>query len=132
MVLASVSIKKKVFAIATVLVFLLGAGIAFGSELEDQLQQTREQLEQKRAETDQARGVVNDYTSQVTYLNQSINEKALQIKDMEVSLKQVRDNLESKGIFFNRRSQQQLFRSGSWDFTTCVNSQSTLTQPSRA
>lgn len=87
-------IKKKVLTIAMALVFLLGSGIAFGDELEDQLQQTREQLEQKRAETEQAREVVNDYTSQVASLNQSINEKALKINELEENLEQVRNNLD--------------------------------------
>ncbi|TEB04320.1 Murein DD-endopeptidase MepM [Pelotomaculum schinkii] len=86
-------IKKRVLPIAMALVFLLGAGIAFGDELEDRLQQTRTQLEQKRVETNKARGVVSDYTSQVAYLNQSINEKNLKINDLEVSLEQVRNNL---------------------------------------
>lgn len=86
-------IKKKVLLIAMALVFLLGAGIAFGDELEDQLQQTREQLDQKRSETDQARGVVNDYTSQVAVLSQSISEKSVQIKDLEGGLAQARNNL---------------------------------------
>lgn len=87
-------IKKKVLTIAMALVFLLGSGIAFGDELEDQLQQTREQLEQKRAETEQAREVVNDYTSQVASLNQSINEKALKINELEENLEQVRNKLD--------------------------------------
>lgn len=86
-------IKKKVLFMALALFFLLGAGIAFGDELEDQLQQTREQLEQKRAETDQARGVVKDYTNQVSYLSKSINEKASKIQDLEENLAQARDNL---------------------------------------
>jgi murein DD-endopeptidase MepM/ murein hydrolase activator NlpD len=86
-------IKKKVLTIAMALVFLLGSGIAFADELEEQLQRTREQLEQKRAETEQAREVVNDYSSQVALLNQSINEKALKIKDLEVSLEQINNNL---------------------------------------
>lgn len=86
-------IKKRVLPLAMALVFLLGAGIAFGDELEDRLQQTRTQLEQKRVETNKARGVVSDYTSQVAYLNQSINEKNLKINDLEVSLEQVRNNL---------------------------------------
>lgn len=86
-------IKKKVLFIVIALFFSMGAGIAFGDELEDQLQQTRTQLEQKRVETNQARGVVKDYTSQVASLNQSINEKAFKINELEAGLKQVRNNL---------------------------------------
>lgn len=91
--MTKVLLKKKVLLIAMALVFLMGAGMAFGDELEDQLQQTRAQLEQKRAETDQARGVVNDYTSQVAVLNQSINEKASKIDELAENLEQVRNIL---------------------------------------
>lgn len=91
--MTKVFLKKKVLLIAMSLVFLMGAGMAFGDELEDRLQQTRTQLEQKRAETDQARGVVNDYTSQVAVLNQSINEKASKIDELAENLEQVRNIL---------------------------------------
>jgi len=91
--LAAGFIKKKMLLIAMALVFLLGASVAFGDELEDKLQQTREQLDQKRAETDQARGVVRDYTNQVSNISQSINEKALQIQDLEGNLAVAQNNL---------------------------------------
>ncbi|MCL6634849.1 MAG: peptidoglycan DD-metalloendopeptidase family protein [Peptococcaceae bacterium] len=88
------SIWRKTLALALALVVLAGfLGAAYGDDLEEQLRETREQLYQKRDQASQARGVVRDYASQVSYLNKSISEKTLQIKDLEAGLSQARDNL---------------------------------------
>ncbi|MFA4884359.1 MAG: peptidoglycan DD-metalloendopeptidase family protein [Desulfotomaculaceae bacterium] len=80
-------LKKKALVLVMALVVLVGTlGLAYGDELEDQLNQTREQLEQKKTEVDQARGVVTDYAGQVSYLNSQINERNLQLKDLEDNL----------------------------------------------
>lgn len=87
-------IKKKALALGVALALLLGTlGVAYGDELEQQLKDTREQLYQKKSEAGQARGVVGDYSRQVSYLNRSISEKSLQLKDLEGSLSQARGNL---------------------------------------
>ncbi len=86
-------LKKKTFLLVMVLVVLVGTlGLAYGDELDDQLNQTREQLEQKRTEVDQARGVVTDYAGQVSYLNSQISERNLQLKDLEDNMDRVSVN----------------------------------------
>ncbi len=85
---------KKVLTSVITLVFLLGAiSVAYGDNLERQLNNTREQLQQKRGEVNKTRGVVNDYSKQVSILNGSINEKALQIEELEKGLGVARENL---------------------------------------
>lgn len=86
-------LKKKALVLVMALVVLVGTlGLAYGDELEDQLNQTREQLEQKRTEVDQAKGVVTDYAGQVAYLNSQINERNLQLKDLEDNMDRVSEN----------------------------------------
>ena len=86
-------LKKKVLLLVMALVILVGTlGLAYGDELDDQLNQTREQLEQKRTEVDQARGVVTDYAGQVAYLNNQITERNLQLKDLEDNMARAREN----------------------------------------
>lgn len=89
-------LKKRVLVLGVVFAFLLGAGLAFGDELDQQLLQTRELLTQKKGETEQVRGVVKDYAYQVSLLNGSINDSTLKIKDLEGSLAQARENLRLK------------------------------------
>jgi murein DD-endopeptidase MepM/ murein hydrolase activator NlpD len=86
-------LKKKTLLLIMALVILVGTlGLAYGDELDDQLNQTREQLEQKRTEVDQARGVVTDYAGQVSYLNNQISERNLQLKDLEDNMDRVSVN----------------------------------------
>ncbi|NLI11098.1 MAG: peptidoglycan DD-metalloendopeptidase family protein [Peptococcaceae bacterium] len=75
------------------MVILTGTlGIAYGEDLEDQLNQTREQLEQTRSEADQARGIVNDYAGQVANLNSQITQRSLQLKELEDNMARVSEN----------------------------------------
>ncbi len=67
--------------------------MAYGDNLERQLNNTREQLQQKRGEADKTRGVVKDYAKQVSVLNGSIDEKALQIKELEKNLAVAKEKL---------------------------------------
>jgi len=92
--LVSGTVKKKVLALGIALALLLGTlGVAYGDDLEQQLNDTREQLNQKRTEANQAKGVVKDYTRQVSSLNKSISEKTLQLKDLQGGLSQSKENL---------------------------------------
>lgn len=87
-------VKKKAFVLGLALFLLAGTlGVAFGDNLEQQLNTTREQLDQKKGEADQTRGVVTDYSQQISSLNKSINDKTLRIKDLETELGQCRDHL---------------------------------------
>ncbi|MCG9969286.1 peptidoglycan DD-metalloendopeptidase family protein [Pelotomaculum terephthalicicum JT] len=87
-------LKKKILISAAGLVFLTGAiGAAYGDELEQQLNNTRVQLNQKQNQADQARGVVKDYSRQVSVLNNSISEKTLQLSDLEKNLGQAKASL---------------------------------------
>ncbi len=86
--------KMKVIIPVVLALLLLGAiGAAYGDELEEQLENTREKLSQVRVEEDQARGVVRDYASEVAYYDGLINEKATRMKDLEYELDISRDNL---------------------------------------
>lgn len=86
--------KKKALALGIALILLIGTlGVAYGDDLQQQLQDTRDQLNQKKSETDQAKGVVKDYSQQVASLNKSISEKTVQLKDLGGSLSQSRENL---------------------------------------
>ncbi len=86
-------LKKRALILTIMLVILVGTlGLAYGDELDEQLNQTREQLEQKRTEVDQARGVVTDYAGQVAYLNNQITERNLQLKDLEDNMARAREN----------------------------------------
>ncbi|OPY58075.1 MAG: Murein hydrolase activator EnvC precursor [Pelotomaculum sp. PtaU1.Bin035] len=88
------SLKKKIISGALSLVLLVGAiGAAYGDELQQQLDSTREQLYQKKNEAGQAKDVVKDYSSQVASLNRSISEKTLQLNDLEDSLDQAKEKL---------------------------------------
>ncbi|OPX85547.1 MAG: Murein hydrolase activator EnvC precursor [Pelotomaculum sp. PtaB.Bin013] len=87
-------LKKKILASAMGLVFMAGAiGAAYGDELEQQLNKTREQLNQKQNQAEQARGVVKDYSRQVSLLNSSISDKTLQLNDLEKNLGQAKESL---------------------------------------
>ncbi len=87
-------VKKKAFVLGLALFLLAGTlGVAFGDNLEQQLNTTREQLDQKKGEADQTRGVVTDYSQQISSLNKSINDKTIRIKDLETELGQCRDHL---------------------------------------
>lgn len=77
-------LKKKAVALTVVLALLLGsAGVAYGNNLEQKLNETKAQLKEKRTEVNRAKGVVNDYSRQVSFLNRSISERTLQLKDLE-------------------------------------------------
>ncbi|TEB10124.1 murein hydrolase activator EnvC family protein [Pelotomaculum propionicicum] len=85
--------KKKTLFLVVAMVILTGTlGIAYGEDLEDQLNQTREQLEQTRSEADQARGIVNDYAGQVANLNSQITQRSLQLKELEDNMARVSEN----------------------------------------
>ncbi|MCL6639509.1 MAG: peptidoglycan DD-metalloendopeptidase family protein [Firmicutes bacterium] len=71
------------------------AGLAFGDDLEEQLNQTREQLYQKQGQAEQARGVVKDYARQVSDLNRAINEKEVALEELNVSLAQAREKVKT-------------------------------------
>jgi septal ring factor EnvC (AmiA/AmiB activator) len=86
--------KAKLIVPVVLAVLLLGAiGAAYGDELEEQLENTREKLSQVRVEEDQARGVVRDYASEVAYYDGLINEKVIRMKDLEYELDNSRENL---------------------------------------
>lgn len=87
-------LKKKILVSVMGLVFMAGAiGAAYGDELEQQLNKTREQLNQKQNQADQAKGVVNDYSQQVSSLNSTISDKTLRLNDLEKNLGQAKENL---------------------------------------
>ncbi|OPZ74355.1 MAG: Murein DD-endopeptidase MepM [Firmicutes bacterium ADurb.Bin456] len=85
--------KKRALILGLLLTFLLGTGLAFGDELDSQLKQTRELLTEKRNQTEKARGVVKDYTYQVSSLNRTISDSTLKIRELEGSLARARENL---------------------------------------
>lgn len=86
--------KRKLPALLAALIILAGAvGVACGDELEQKLNETRELLKEKRSEANQARGVVRDYSRQVSLLNRSISERTLQINDLEKNLTSSREGL---------------------------------------
>lgn len=86
--------KAKVIIPVVLALLLLGAiGAAYGDELEEQLENTREKLSQVRVEEDQVRGVVRDYASEVAYYDGLINEKVIRMKDLEYELDNSRENL---------------------------------------
>ncbi|OPX88027.1 MAG: Murein DD-endopeptidase MepM [Pelotomaculum sp. PtaB.Bin104] len=92
-------LKKKILAGSLSLALMAGTlGVAYGGTLEQQLNATRAQLGQKNNEASQAKTVVKDYSRQVTALNQSIDEKTMQIKDLEESLGAARENLRKTGV----------------------------------
>jgi murein DD-endopeptidase MepM/ murein hydrolase activator NlpD len=87
-------IRSKAIVMVVLAVLLLGAiGVAYGDELEEQLKNTREQLSQVRIEEDQAQGVVRDYASEVAYYDGLINEKVIQMRDLEYELDSSRETL---------------------------------------
>jgi len=86
--------KKKILVLSLGMVLLAGTiGAAYGGNLEQQLNDTREQLYQKKNEAGQAREVVKDYSRQISSLNRSIDEKSLQLKDLEGNLALAKENL---------------------------------------
>lgn len=87
-------LKKKIMVTMMGVVFLTGAiGVAYGDELEQQLNNTREQLTKKQDQASQVRGVVKDYTQEVTSLNNLISERNLQLNDLEANLGQAKNRL---------------------------------------
>lgn len=86
--------RKKIMVSAIGLLFMSGAmGMAYGDELEQQLNNTRQQLHQKQQEAGQTRAVIKDYSQQVALLNRSINERTLQLDDLEKNLGQAKKDL---------------------------------------
>lgn len=78
---------KKIFVLWLVTVIVCGGlGIAYGDDLNERLQQTREQLDQKRQEVKEQKKTVSDYTSQIAALNASINEKESEIKSLSARM----------------------------------------------
>lgn len=76
-----------------ILSFLMGAiftvsivGSAYGANLEDMLQDTREKLNEKRQQVESGKKSVNSYASQVRRIDQSIDAKEKQIKDLGFNL----------------------------------------------
>lgn len=87
-------IKKKILVSVLGMILLTGTvGVAYGDELEQQLIKTRQQLQQKQNEAGQARVIVKDYSQQVSLLNRSINDRTLQLEDLEKNLGRARENL---------------------------------------
>lgn len=85
---------KKVLISAAFFAFTaVTGGLAFGDDLEEQLNQTRERLTQTQQEADQKRGVVRDYAGQVASLNRAINEKELAVQDLSYNMAQARDSM---------------------------------------
>ena len=85
---------KKALTFAAALSLLAGAaGMAFGDELEQQLNETRERIVQKRSAADQTRGVVRDYAREVSSLNRAINEKQTALDDLSLSLDRSREKM---------------------------------------
>ncbi|MDD3653549.1 MAG: peptidoglycan DD-metalloendopeptidase family protein [Desulfotomaculaceae bacterium] len=92
-------LKKKIVIGSVSLALLAGTfGVAYGASLEQQLDATREQLEQKNHEASKAKNVVKDYTQQVAFLNRSIDEKSLQIMEIEKNLSVAKENLRNTEV----------------------------------
>lgn len=101
--------KKKITVMFIVgLIFLIGSiGAAYGDngddvdvdeleleqQLEQQLNDTRWLLNQKQEQAGEARGVVKDYSQQVSLLNSSISDRTLQLNDLENQLGQSQEKL---------------------------------------
>lgn len=89
-----VFIRFKVMLLVVLAVLLVGTlGAAYGDELETQLENTREKLNEVRNEADQARGVVRDYAGEVAYYNGLINDREVQLKDLEEDMDISREKL---------------------------------------
>lgn len=67
--------------------------LAFGDELEQQLNETRERLQQTQQQADQKRGQVRDFTGEVASLNRAIDKKELALQDLSANMEQARDSM---------------------------------------
>ena len=86
---------KKMFSLTVALALMAGVvGMAFGGELEQQLNETREQLNQKLDAAGQTRVVIRNYAGEVSDLNRAINEKEAAMEDLAVSLNQSREKMD--------------------------------------
>jgi murein DD-endopeptidase MepM/ murein hydrolase activator NlpD len=87
-------LRKRVFALVLSVALILGTiGVAYGDELEEQLDNTRNQLRQANERAGQAREVVRDYAREVTAVNTAINERNTRINDLESDLRNAREQL---------------------------------------
>ena len=87
-------LRKKFPALILSFILLMGfMGIAYGDELEQQLDNTQRQLNSTREKVGQAREVVRDYMQEISSLNNSINERNLKIDDLDAELKKSREDL---------------------------------------
>jgi murein DD-endopeptidase MepM/ murein hydrolase activator NlpD len=86
---------KKMFSLTVAIALMAGVvGMAFGDELERQLNETRERLNQKLDAAGQTRGVVRNYAGEVSDLSRAINEKEAAMEDLKVSLNQSREKMD--------------------------------------
>ncbi|MCL6611446.1 MAG: peptidoglycan DD-metalloendopeptidase family protein [Peptococcaceae bacterium] len=80
--------KKKITALVLSLVFvILSVSSAYGDQLENLLNETREKLNQKRQEVESGRRAVNSYASEVKMLDQGIEYRERQARELEAGLK---------------------------------------------
>ena len=87
-------LSRNMLTIMLSLILLLGfVGIAYGDELEDQLNNTQRELNRAREQVGQAREVVRDYLQEVSSLNNAINDSTEQINGLEGNLKKAQDSL---------------------------------------
>lgn len=78
---------KKLCALVVALAMLGGGmGLAFGDELDSLLQQTHSRLEEKRQEAREQKKEVYSYTAELAALNEHINQKEREIRELNVKL----------------------------------------------
>ncbi|MHB8158697.1 MAG: murein hydrolase activator EnvC family protein [Desulfocucumaceae bacterium] len=85
---------KKVVSLFFGVIFTVSTvGAAYGDNLDDMLQDTREMLNTKRQEVNSSKKEVNSYASQVRRLDQSIDSNERQIRDLGANLGASVENL---------------------------------------
>ncbi|RYD07109.1 hypothetical protein N752_00575 [Desulforamulus aquiferis] len=97
----------KLVSVGVGLVLLAGTlSPVAANTLEDQLQKVRNELNQKKVEEQKAKGVVKDYTSQITSINSSIEQKNREISELQNSLASAMKNVEDTKRDLNEAEQR--------------------------
>ena len=86
--------KKIPALLLSALLLFSSLGIAYGDELDQQLNDTQRELTRTRERVGQAKEVVRDYVQEVATLNKSINDRNLRIDDLEANLQKARVELQ--------------------------------------